>query len=360
MKFTIARNSLSTLLAAAGSVLSTRTTLPILSNVLITAADGKLTVSGTNLDQSRSASAAASIETSGSITLPGKRLMGLINEVVDGNVLIETTEKNKAIVKAGAAQFSLLGLPGEEFPAATEVAGTTFELPQADLKAALDRCLFAVSTDETKFMLNGVCFDFSGDSLTLVATDGRRLSAIAVPLQSDLSGKTYIVPTQAATQIRSMCATTGTIKISLDEKAIKVETDGATLVSKLIEAKFPNYKPVIPAKESCPASIEFATADMIASLERVSVLNPTQAVILNLDKGNISIESVVKEIGEGRETVTAEYDGPANRVAFNPTFLIQALRQVKAEKSTLHLGTTHQSPLLLQEPFTYVAMPCQL
>ncbi|MGA3171923.1 MAG: DNA polymerase III subunit beta, partial [Chthoniobacteraceae bacterium] len=237
MKLSVSKEKLLEGLQTVQNVVSTRTTLPILSNVLLEAEDGQLRLTTTDLDVGVRGGIEATIEKPGAATLPARRLFSIIHALPSAEVLLEVDSKSVASIRCGPSFFKILGLPQEEFPPLPKFEGAkTFTLRQKDLKDGLRKTAYAISTDETRYVLNGILFSFKDNKLTLVATDGRRLALVDLELEFPRSHEVDIIlPAKAVTELARLVSEEGDVKMSVSENQVAFEVDGTLLVSKLIE-----------------------------------------------------------------------------------------------------------------------------
>jgi len=234
MKFSVSKEKLLEGLQTVQNVVSTRTTLPILSNVLLQASGTEVKLTTTDLDVGVRGSVEATVEKPGATTLPARRLFTIIRELPSSEVQIEVDSKNVASIRSGPSFFKILGLPEEEFPPLPKFEkAKVFNLRQKDLKDGLKKTAYAISTDETRYVLNGILFTFKDNKLTLVATDGRRLALVDIELEFPRSHEVdIIVPSKAVTELGRLLNEDGDVKLTVGENQIAFEVNGTLLVSK--------------------------------------------------------------------------------------------------------------------------------
>ena len=363
MKFSIAKDKLLEGLQAVQNVVSTRTTLPILSNVLIRADNGALSLTTNDLDVGMSCSVEAKIEKPGGTTLPARRLAGIVKELPAAEVNVEVDGKNVATIRCGPSFFKMMGLAEDEFPALPKLeTAKGFSIKQKDLKDALRKTSYAISTDETRYVLNGILFSFKENKLTLVATDGRRLALVDLEVEFPRSNEVdVVVPAKCVTELSRLLGDEGDLKMSVGENQIAFEAGGRLLVSKLIEGNYPNYKQVIPQESRERVTIEREL--LLNAVRRVGLLSSekSNSVKLNFTKNNLEITANTPEIGEARESLAINYKSKEFSVAFNPGFLQDPLRNLAEEE--IHLEVSDEmSPGVIKigTPFLYVLMPMRI
>src|SRR5918912_109616 len=333
MKFSATKEKLLEGLQQVQNVVSTRTTLPILSNVLLQASDGAVHLTTTDLDVGVRGSFEAEVEKEGATTLPARRF------------------------------FNILGLPEEEFPPLPKFEeAKVVTIRQKDLRDGLRKTAYAISTDETRYVLNGVLFSFKENKLTLVATDGRRLAMVDIELEFPRSHESdIIVPTKAVTELQRLLTDDGEVKVSVGSNQIAFDLNKTLLVSKIIEGNYPNYRQVIPSETKERVTLERET--FLNSLRRVSLLtsDKSNSIKLNFSKNNIDITANTPEVGEAKESLPVQYKGRDFSIAFNPEFLMAPLRNLAEDEVFLDL-IDEMSPgvLKIQTPFLYVLMPMRI
>ena len=303
------------------------------------------------------------MEKAGATTLPARRLFTIVRELPSSEIQVEVDGKNAASIRSGQSFFKILGLPEEEFPPLPKFENAkVVTIRQKDLRDGLRKTSYAISTDETRYVLNGVLFSFKENKLTLVATDGRRLAMVDIELEFPRSHEAdIIVPTKAVTELQRLLTDDGEVKISIGSGQIAFELNNTLLVSKLIEGNYPNYQQVIPSEAKERITLERET--FLNSLRRVSLLasDKSNSIKLNFSKNNIEITANTPEVGEAKESLPVTYKGREFSIAFNPEFLMAPLRIWPRTKSSLDL-IDEMSPgvLKIQTPFLYVLMPMRV
>ncbi len=363
MKFTVAKDKLLEGLQTVQNVVSTRTTLPILSNVLIRAENGALHFTTNDLDVGMSCSVEAKIEKPGGTTIPARRLAGIVKELPASEVSVEVDSKNVASISCGQSFFKMMCLPEDEFPALPKLEkAKVFTLPQKVLKDALRKTSYGISTDETRYVLNGILFSFKENKLTLVATDGRRLALVDIEAEFPRSNEVdVVIPAKCITELQRILGEEGDVKLAVGENHVSFEAGGRLLVSKLIEGNYPNYRQVIPAESRERITIEREL--LLQAVRRVSLLSSekSNSVKLIFTKNNLEIAANTPDIGEAHESVAISYKGKDFSVAFNPGFLQDPLRALTEEE--IHLEVSDEmSPgvIKINSPFLYVLMPMRI
>ena len=363
MKFSVTKEKLLEGLQQVQNVVSTRTTLPILSNVLLQADGSEVHLTTTDLDVGVRGSCEAQVDKEGATTLPARRLFNIVRELPSSEIQFDVDGKNAASIRSGQSFFKILGLPEEEFPPLPKFEDAkVVTIRQKDLRDGLRKTSYAISTDETRYVLNGILFSFKDNKLTLVATDGRRLAMVEIELEFPRSHEAdIIIPTKAVTELQRLLTDDGDAKVSMGNGQIAFDLNKTLLVSKLIEGNYPNYRQVIPAEAKERVKLERET--FLNSLRRVSLLasDKSNSIKLNFSKNNIDITANTPEVGEAKESLPVQYKGRDFSMAFNPEFLMAPLRALTEDEVFLDL-IDEMSPgvLKIQTPFLYVLMPMRI
>jgi DNA polymerase-3 subunit beta len=368
MNLTIAKEQLINGLQSVQNVVGIRTTLPILSNVLIHAEKDRLDLTATDLDVTISCSVEASVKKGGAATVPVKKLFGIVRELTSPEIEIEVDEKNLCSVRAGASFYKINGLAAEEFPPMTKFKeDKKVTLPQEKLKGMLKKTSFAISTDESRYVLNGIFISLKDHKMTMVATDGRRLAL--VDEDADISEKSqgeFIVPAKAVNELNRLLQDKGEVEIRYSDNlasfTLKDEKGSPVLiVTKLIEGNYPNYRQVIPGEPK--ERVALAREEFWHALKRAEIMTSekSNSVKLAFTKNNLAITANSPEVGEARESMAINYKGKDVSIAFNPKYMIDPLNALANDEVYLEL-IDELSPgvLKINGPFLYVVMPMRL
>lgn len=368
MNLTIAKDRLIHGLQSVQNIVSTRTTLPILSNVLLRAEGDKLKFTATDLDVTISCEVDATVKKPGSTTVPVKKLFGIIRELNPTEIEIEVDEKNACSIRAGASYFRMHGLAAEEFPPLPLFKeNKKIVVPQEKLRSMLKKTAFAISTDESRYVLNGIFIIFKDHKMTMVATDGRRLALAdeEVDLPAESQGE-FIVPTKAVNELTRLLQDKGEVEVKFTENQVaftlKDDKDfSVLLISKLVEGSYPNYRQVIPAETK--ERVALIRDEFLHALRRAEIMTSekSNSVKLSFSKNNLAITANSPDVGEARESLAINYKGKEFSIAFNPGFLIEPLNALAQDEVFLEL-IDELSPgvLKINGPFLYVVMPMRL
>ncbi|MBX7493301.1 DNA polymerase III subunit beta [Qipengyuania sp. 1NDW9] len=374
MKATIERATLLRCLSHVQSVVERRNTIPILSNVLIEAEGRGLRVMATDLDlQVVEHMDAASVDSDGSITVSAHLLFDIARKLPEGSQVSLETAENRMEVKAGRSRFKLPTLPRDDFPVIVEGdLPTSFSLPAKTLAELIDRTRFAISTEETRYYLNGIFLHVSDEDqpvLKAAATDGHRLARFTIPRPDGAEGMPdVIVPRKAVAELRKLLDENMDGDVTIDLSASKIRftlggEGGVVLTSKLIDGTFPDYSRVIPTGNDKLLKIDpksfFAGVDRVATI----ATEKTRAVKMGLDKDKVTLTVTSPDNGTASEELAAEYGSDGFEIGFNAGYLKDILSQIDADEVEIHLADAGAPTLIRKNddsPALYVLMPMRV
>lgn len=371
MKLSIERAALLRSLGHVQSVVEKRNTIPILSNVLMRADNGVLTLATTDMDLEINESVAANVSVSGATTAPAHTLHDIVRKLPDGSDVEISLNKEgtQMTVKAGRSQFKLSCLPISDFPEiANSVLPSAFAIPASDLRALIDRTKFAMSTEETRYYLNGIYLHEAENDgvkvLRAVATDGHRLARFEMPLPEGAAGMPgIIIPRKAIGELRKLAdEAADTIGISLSETKIRFEFDHIVLTSKLIDGTFPDYQRVIP--QGNDKIVEVDPKVFTGAIDRVSTISDgkSRAVKIALNGKHMMISASSAESGSATEELEVNGDSDIE-IGFNAKYLLDITSQIEGEGCRLTLADA-ASPTIIQDnsdpSALYVLMPLRV
>lgn len=369
MRVTVERAALLKALGHVQSVVERRNTIPILSNVLIEAEEDGLRLMATDLDLQIVETAPAQTVQRGAITVAAHTIFDIVRKLPDGANIELSAADGRLSVSSGRSRFQLATLPRDDFPVFAEGdLPFTFSMPAASLRQTIDRTRFAISTEETRYYLNGIFLhvtDEAKPALRAVATDGHRLARVAMPRPDGAAGMPdIIVPRKAVQEVRKLLdEVDGDVKIALSQSKIRFAFENATLTSKLIDGTFPDYSRVIPTANDRLLVVN--TKLLSDGVDRVSTIatEKTRAVKLSMETDKITLSVTSPESGTAAEEVTAQYSAPALEIGFNSRYLMDILGQIEGEAVEIHLADA-SSPTLIREtsesPALYVLMPMRV
>lgn len=372
MKITIERGALLKSLNHVQSVVERRNTIPILSNVLIKAEDGQLSLTATDLDIEVIEAIDADVAQSGATTASAHTLYDIVRKLPDGAQVELSTgaDQGRLHLTAGRSHFALQSLPQEDFPAMA--AGSLphrFELPAEAMRRLIDKTRFAISTEETRYYLNGIYFHAVENDkqrvLRAVATDGHRLAQVDHDLPEGASGMPgVIVPRKTVLELQKLLeGGTGTLSVGVSETKIRFEFDGIVLTSKLIDGTFPDYGRVIPAGNDKVMEVDgkrFAEA-----VDRVSTISTekSRAVKLNIEDGRLILSVTNPDSGSATEELSVSYTNTPLEIGFNARYLLDITGQLDGSEANFAFADSG-SPTLVRDSednlAIYVLMPMRV
>lgn len=363
MKFKVSKAALLQGLQVVQNVVSIRSTLPILSNVLLSAEKGRVWLTTTDLDVSVRYGLDADVVKPGTSTLPVRRLSSIVRELPDSGIEIDIDDKDIATVECSSSYFKINGLPEDEFPKTAIPTGEyAYNLDQGVFKDMLKKTSYAASNDETRYVLNGVFLSFKSDKLTMVATDGRRLALVESEVEVLAEAEAdMILPSKTVTELEHTLSDQGALKIHARDNQIVFEYGETMVTSKLIDGTYPNYRQVIPAQ--CEERIVIERETLLTALKRASLLttDKSNATRLVFSENRLIVSTTTPDIGEARETVPIKYGGKELSVAFNAEYMMDSLKSLANDEVFIEL-TDELSPGVIKcdLPFLYVLMPMRL
>lgn len=372
MKLTVERADLLKALGHAQSVVERRNTIPILSNVKIEASDGRIRLTATDLDLAMATQAPAEVAAPGGTTAPAHTFYDIARKLPDG-AQIEIgydTEKSRLTIAAGRSQFTLSCLPKEDFPAMSEgELPIGFMLSAGDLRRLIDKTQFAISSEETRYYLNGIYLHAmlaeGTGTLRAVATDGHRLAKVEMALPDgagDLEG--VIVPRKTVGELRKLLEETDAeVRVDLSQTKVRFTFDDAVLTSKLIDGTFPDYNRVIPSGNDKEMQADPRT--LAQAVDRVSTIatDKSRAVKLGLAAERLAISAVSPENGTAEEEIAVGFAGEGLEIGFNSKYLLDVAKQIEGETAHFTFADA-TSPTLIKDSSDdgalYVLMPMRV
>lgn len=363
MKFSVSKESLSAGLQKVLSVISSRSPIPVLSNVLVAARKDTLYLTATDLELSVRVSIAANVSREGETTLPAKFTASVVREAPADEVQVSLGANETTEIVSGAAYFSVRGISAEDFlsmPSAE--GGQALTLDQKLLKTMLLRTGYAASGDESRPILNGVLLRFKEGRLSAVATDGRRLALVEQDVEVDGHvALDLVIPSKAIMELVRSLGDEGKVGIRATASQVIFETEDLTVYSKLLDGEYPNYAQVIPRAADHRMVLEREL--FMNAVRRVALMTSAKSnsVKLTFRKNQVEIAASSVDIGEARETVPVKYDGTEMSVTFNPVLLAEPLRYLVSDEIFLEISSpTSPGVIKTDEPFLYVIMPMMI
>jgi DNA polymerase-3 subunit beta len=372
MKISVERAALLKAMSRAQGVVERRTTIPILSNVLLEAEGDRLSIRATDLDVETLESIPAVVEQPGALTAPAHMLHEIVRKLPDGAQagLSALPGEDRLEIRAGRSDFKLATLPRDDFPVmASADYAVSFEAPAPMLRRLFDKARFAISTEETRYYLNGVYMHVadgaSGKALRCVATDGHRLARVDAPLPEGAEAMPgVIVPRKTVLELRKLLEDDeATIAVSVSETKIRFATNGVSLTSKVIDGSFPDYSRVIPAAN--PRRLEVDAAEFASAVDRVATVSSerSRAVKLQLGEDRLILSVTAPDSGAATEELAVAYSDEPLEIGFNAKYLLEIAGQVDRENAVFLFNASGDPTLVREgddESAVYVVMPMRV
>ena len=360
MKFSVNREKLQKALQKVGSAVGSHAMLQVLSNVMLEAADNTLTLTTTDLEMRISTSIEAVVEENGVSTAPARKLTSLVSCFVGDDVFFDIDEKDHIKIKCGTSSFTLLGLPADDFPAASDFeVKRTVQIKEKDFKRMVSAISYAVSADSSRIVLTGVLLSCRENMATLVATDGKRMAMQEVAAEEISGGDgDAIIAIRTMAEARRLMEHDRVMTLKLGEKQCSFVIGNFTLTAKLIEGNYPNYRQVIPS--GFKFTVEIPTAALLSKIEAVSLVlsENSSFIVMDFEDNKLKLAASSAEVGDANDEIDVEYSGDDFNVSFNPAFLADPLKATDAEMVKFKLNDS-VTPVAIEagEGFLYVIMP---
>jgi len=344
------------------NIINQRANLPILSYLLFETNNKNIRLTATDLDIGITHEIPAQIEESGNIILPAKKFGDIIKEFPEETININTKKNNLTFIETKQCQFKLMGLPYEEFPKLPKFTNQEIiKINQGDFKQILSLVSFAVSYDETRYILNGILCQIKKDSIALIATDGKRLAFYQKKLTQGVNQPVQIIiPIKTIQELNRNLIEDGQILLGIGSNQILLDLGKTQIISRLIEGEFPDYKQVIPP--ASPSKIRMSREECLLAVRRAALLvTPDyQAVKLEVHKDRLVISKSTPNLGESREELRCEYNGKDMLIGFNPDYLIDVLKNLTEETIELEIADSEKPGVIRSEGYVYIVLPMRL
>lgn len=374
MELTVAKADLQKELQLCQGVVEKRSTIPILSNVLLRATAENLEIAATDLDVTLESRVIARVTTEGSVTLDAKRLFDIVRSLPDDDVQITLGENHSVQIESGDAKFRIMGLPAEDFPTLPRVKETVaHEVDLEDLRTMISKVVFAITHEETRFQLNGALLKVLKDRMEMVATDGHRMALVTLGRTSDgkAADLTILIPRKALHELlrfeSASSAGSSTLRFGTSENHLFFEAGERRLMARMIDVNFPNYMDVIARDNDRRVLVE--RERLLSTIRRVSLVanERTRAVRFDFAPGKITVSSTNAELGDARETVAVDYSGEPFYIGMNGSYVADFLAAVDSDNVQLELKDENSQciakPLVgdsVPYEYTYVVMPMRI
>src|SRR5215213_3151393 len=373
MELTVGKAELQKELQLCQGVVEKRSTIPILTNVLLKASEGRLQIAATDLDVTILSSTSARVTTPGGVTIEAKRLFDVVRSMPDEDVHFTLQENNSMLIESGTAKFRLLGLPAEDYPTLPTVdVAEAYSIPLDELKTMVGKVKFAITHEETRFQLNGALLKIQPSKMEMVATDGHRMALINFPQGAPKkkgNDLTILIPRKALDEIsRFETGEDGTVKFGVSENQLFFEAGDRRLMARMIDVNFPNYMEVISRDNDRRVMVD--RERLLSTIKRISLVanERTRAVRFDFAPGKLTVSSTNPELGDARETVPIDYAGQPFFVGLNAAYVMDFLSATDTPSVSLDLkdensqciGRPATTAEDLPYDYLYVVMPMRL
>lgn len=365
MKLTAPREEILAPLQSVIGVVERRQTMPVLSNVLVSARNNRLSLTGTDLEVELVCTRELQVQQAGDITVPGRKFLDILKALPDGVDVTITTEGDRLVIKAGRSRFTLATLPSAEFPLVDEInAQQTLKLPQAEFRRLIDKTHFSMAQQDVRYYLNGMLLEAEGKQLRAVATDGHRLALCESTLETASKTKQQvIVPRKGVLELQRIMGDEGDIELAIGTNHVRAQIGGIRFTSKLIDGRFPEYGRVIPANAT---RIIDADRDILRhSLQRTAILSNEKyrGIRLNIKPGVLTLQAHNPEQEEAEDQIEVGYTGEEIEIGFNVNYLLDSLAAIDTDRVQIGLTDSNSSCLIMapgSSAARYVVMPMRL
>jgi DNA polymerase-3 subunit beta len=368
MRFTISREKLQEGLAAVAASVPTKTTLPVLANILVETTERGIRFSGTDLDIAVSAEVTADVEIAGAVTIPAKKLTDIAREMLPAPVRIAAANEQRVTIECGRSKFKLLGIPRDEFPSFPAVRfEDSWRVKSAELHKLISHTTFAVSNEESRPILNGVLWALRQDYMRMVATNGHRLAKMQVPIERSTAGANdLIVPPKALEQVRRLFPPAEELEIARGDNHLGFRSPMAAVFTRLIEGPYPDYEQVIPRDNNRIAVVDKDA--LVGALKRMSIVasDQTHRVRLSFNAGSVRFSVQTPDLGEAQDELAIRYTGDPLEIGFNASYLLEILRYLPTDEVKLTFKGPEQAATIEPEgwddpaQFLCLVMPLRL
>jgi DNA polymerase III subunit beta len=365
MKLTATREDFLAPLQSVIGVVERRQTMPVLANVLLAARDGRLHITGTDLEVELVAASAVSVQQPGDITVPGRKLLDIFRSLPEKTSVTLSTEGERVSIRGGRSRFTLSSLPAAEFPLVEEInAQQTLSMAQGEFRRLIDKTHFSMAQQDVRYYLNGLLLETDGKALRAVATDGHRLALC----EMELAGKAktthqVIVPRKGVLELQRILGTDGNIELAVGTNHVRAQIGDIRFTSKLIDGRFPEYARVIPANP--PRPLEADRETLRQALQRTAILSNEKyrGIRLTVRPDLLTLQAHNPEQEEAEDQIEVAYKGEEVEIGFNVNYLLDALSVIESDRVEIGL-TDANSSCLIHAPGVahtrYVVMPMRL
>jgi DNA polymerase-3 subunit beta len=358
MRFTISREKLQEGLTAVTATIPAKTTLPVLANILVETTEKGIRLSGTDLDIAVSTEVAADVEAQGAITIPAKKLSEIARELPPSPVKMAAAGEQRVTLDCGRSHFKILGLPKDEFPSFPSVRfNESWRIRSGELQKLISHTSFAVSTEESRPILNGVLWELRPEMMRMVATNGHRLAKMELPIKTaNAPSSDLIVPPKALEQVRRLFPEDEELEIARGENHLGFRSPFTSVFTRLIEGPYPPYDQVIPRDNNRVAVADRAA--LTSALRRMSVIasDQTHRIRLSFNAALVRFSVQTPDLGEATDELPIRFTGDPLDIGFNANYLLEILRYIPTEEVKLTFKAPERAATLEPEGWSDPAM----
>lgn len=368
MEFTVSKSDLVRELSLTQGVVEKKTTIPSLSNVLIEAHDGRIEMTATDLELGIRSSCPAKVSKDGSVCVPAKKLLDYVRLLDDGDLAIKSLENHWIQITYKRSKTKMVGMSRESFPVLPAFPAKQLEVPAMALSSMIARTIFSISSEESRYTLNGALFLVKPDSLTMVATDGHRLAHVEKSFSSGTAEVRALVPKKAMGEVIKLLAEAGPdskVEFAKSESHLFFRIGDRLLVSQQLSGQFPNFEAVIPKDNN--RIIVLDRAELAAAVRRVAQFadERSHAVRLQLSEGQVKFSASSSELGESEESIETPYTGETFQVGFNAQYLLEFLGTPGSGSVNVELKDEQSAGLIRPaeeegDHYRYIVMPMRV
>lgn len=364
MKFVVSRGELSNLIRKIQNIVPQNASVPILSHVLIEASDAdELVFTATDLVVGTRCAVKAKIQEKGALSLPSKRFFQLIRELTDANVEVNAADGEMAEIRSGSSRFRLHGMDKSEYPSLPDLRDCLkFTISGELLKEMFYRTAFAVSREDSRYVLTGVLMQIEEGHAIFVGTDGKRLAKVlsTITLDSEITGE-YVIPIKAVEEIIKMIEDEGECTVYITDDKVAVESGNSILVTKLLSGDYPDFGQLINSKSEVKMQLHREELSVLLRQIALFTNNISQSVRFTFSPGELLLTANCIDVGEGKVSMPVDYDGPKIEIAFNPLFFLDILRHSRDETVTLGISDAFNPGVITDSSNSlFVIMPMRL
>lgn len=366
MNFTIGKQAFQKELSLMQGVVEKKSTIPILSNLLVEAKTGGIEIKGTDLDVSITTFCEAEVKQPGSICIPAKKLFEIVRALPEAEIELKSGENDQVTLTCERSRFKLLGVPRDNFPEIQSFTAGALSIPADLFRSLINRTIFAITNEESRYALNGAKFELMDPCVRMVATDGHRLSFMEKKMTLSSEKLDVLIPKKTLGELSKLSAESNDpIEFGFQENHLFFQFGKRLLISRTLSGQFPNYEMVLPKENNHRFAIE--SARLASAIRRVSLMadERSHSIKFDLSKDLVQISSQAAEVGEAGEQLSVEYDGPPISIGFNAQYLLDFFTVVNEGEIVVEFKDGSSQVQLrpkdeVDYDYRYIVMPMRL